>query len=301
MNPTVKVLLPILAFSLCLPNAFAGGEPRILEIELNDRSVYTVPVSASRVTTISFPGAISAIDAALVSTDAKTNGLFQLAHKPGAVFFSVRTLVQGSKTNVNVRSNGKTYILELQDSSEPVLALNFRMPPDDLRRIPVRTGVTPNTLVGLLDKAKAYPLLKTHHPESLEKVDSVAYGPEGHTMDYTDFEIRLEEVFRFDVQDTLVFRVTLKNKTEREITYKRDSFSVRVGDRLYTQSVSDATGSIPPLSESTGYFAITGTPSGGRNDISLKNDFTVLVTRVSPEVPRKTALVPAKSTEGYAK
>jgi hypothetical protein len=49
----------------------------IQDLTLDDHTVYIVPVSGSRVTTISFPSAISAIDAALVTTDAKTAGLFQ--------------------------------------------------------------------------------------------------------------------------------------------------------------------------------------------------------------------------------
>jgi hypothetical protein len=34
-----------------------------------------------------------------------------------------------------------------------------------------------------------------------------------------------------------------------------------------------------PQVASTVYFAITGTPDGGRNELSLKNEFSVLVTR----------------------
>jgi hypothetical protein len=103
--------------------------------------------------------------------------------------------------------------------------------------------------------------------------------------DFNDYEIRIEEVFRFNVDDTLVFHVTLKNKSDREISYLPESFCVRVGNRLYYQSISDAPGVLPPCAASTVYFAITGTPDGGRNELSLKNDFTVLVTRLSPPPP----------------
>jgi hypothetical protein len=44
--------------------------------------------------------------------------------------------------------------------------------------------------------------------------------------------------------------------------------------------VSDAAGLIPPKTEATVYFAVTGTPDGGRNELSLKNEFTVLVERI---------------------
>jgi hypothetical protein len=98
-------------------------------------------------------------------------------------------------------------------------------------------------------------------------------------MNYDDFEIRLEEAFRFDPQDTLVFRVVLRNKTDKEIDYRPQGFSLRVGERLYWQSISDASGVMPPKSDSPAYFASTGTPDGSRNDISVKNDFTVLLAR----------------------
>ena len=64
-----------------------------------------------------------------------------------------------------------------------------------------------------------------------------------------------------------------------------ESFCVRTGNRLYYQSISDAPGVLPPNSASTVYFGITGTPDGGRNELSLKNEFSVLVTRLSPVPP----------------
>ena len=80
--------LAALAFAHAVSTA---GEPKqIQEAELDEHSIYTIPVSFSRVTTVSFPGPISAIDAALVTTDGRISGLFQLAHKPGSYFFSVK-------------------------------------------------------------------------------------------------------------------------------------------------------------------------------------------------------------------
>ena len=118
MNRRTKFsLLTLAMLAFAHASAMAGEPKQIQEAELDEHSIYTVPVSFSRVTTVSFPGPISAIDAALVTTDGKTAGLFQLAHKPGSYFFSVRSLVKGAVTNVNVRWNNKTYVLELQDST----------------------------------------------------------------------------------------------------------------------------------------------------------------------------------------
>jgi len=143
--------------------------------------------------------------------------------------------------------------------------------------------LTPTRLLALLDKAKAFPLLKRHHPDVVDDVDFVAYGNKPSISDFNDFEIRLEEAYRFNKEDTLVFRASLKNKTLQPITYRPGSLAVRIGNRVYHQSVSDASGIIPANAETTVYFAITGTPDGGRNEISVKNNFTVLLERLPPE------------------
>jgi hypothetical protein len=292
MNYPTKLLL-FLFIPAALSVSRAADPKPVQEIELDEHSVYTVPVSLSRVTTISFPGPISAIDAAFVTVDGKTPGLFQLAHKPGSYFFSVRSLAKDAVTNVNVRWNNKTYVLELRESKDPLLSLVFKYKRDSARAAERQRSVTPGVLVGLLDKAKAYPVLKTSHPEALEGVDYVTYGDKPRVMNYNDFEIRLEEVFRFDPQDTLVFRVVLRNKTDKEIDYQPQGFSLRVGERLYWQSISDASGVMPPKSDSPAYFAITGTPDGGHNDISVKNDFTVFVARADSAGPSLPSALPA--------
>jgi hypothetical protein len=308
MNLHAKLLLSCIGFVCAHACLLAGENKPVQELNLDEHSVYTIPVSLSRVTTISFPGPISAIDAALVTIDGKTAGLFQLAHKPGSYFFSVRSLVKDATTNVNVRWNNKTYVLELHESKTPLLSVIFKYQADSRESSLAQRTVTPGMLVGLLDKAKAYPLLKASHPEAVEQVDYVAYGEKPHVMDYNDFEIRLEEVFRFDPQDTLVFRVVLRNKTDKEILYKTQGFSLRVGERLYSQSISDASGVMPPKSDSPAYFAITGTPSGGRNDISTKNDFIVLLatldvkmTSAVQNVPLGDGKAPSHGRGGLAK
>ena len=279
----------------------AADNKQIQERELDERSVCAVPVSFSRVTTVSFPGSISAIDAALVTTDGKTAGLFQLAHKPGSYFFSVRSLVKGATTNVNVRWNNKTYVLELQDSTAPLLSLVFKYSTETAKSSLSGKSVTPGALVGLLDKAKAYPVLKASHPEAVEQVDYMNYGEKAPVMDYNSFEVRLEEVIRFDSQDTLVFRVVLRNKTDREIVYKPQGFSLRVGERVYFQSISDASGVMPPKSDTPAYFAITGTPTGGRNDVSIKNDFSVLLTTLDVAKEKAAQSVRLRYGGGFAK
>ena len=271
---------------LLLTATVALAEPpeAIQRMMLDESAVVTVPVATNRVTTISFPGPITAIDAAGVTADGKTPGQFQLAHTKGSTFLSVRALARKAATNLNIRWNKHTYVFELEESDAPILALNLNDRLESQTVLPA-PPVIPAQLLALLDKAKAFPLLKKQHPDVVAEAEARTFGDTPQVTDFDDYEIRIEEVFRFNPEDTLVFHVTLRNKSDREIRYLPESFCVRVGNRLYYQSISDAPGVLPPESASTVYFGITGTPDGGRNELSLKNDFTVLVTRTSPPPP----------------
>lgn len=275
-----------ISFFVLLAASVAFAEPldAIQRVTLDERVVVTVPVATNHVTTLSFPGPITAIDAVGVTADGKTPGQFQLAHTKGSSFVSVRALARKAATNLNIRWNKRTYVFEIIESDAPVLALNLegQAATEASQPAPV---VSPARLLALLDKAKAFRLLKHQHAEAVADVEARTFGDEPQVTDFNDYEIRIEEVFRFNAEDTLVFHVTLRNKSDREIRYLPESFVVRVGSRLYYQSISDAPGVLPACAASTVYFAITGTPDGGRNELSLKNEFSVLVTRTSPLPP----------------
>lgn len=277
MNPLNSLVVLFLAtVSLAEPN------PSIQSLTLDDRVVITVPVATNRVTTISFPGSISAIDAAGVTIDPKLPGEFLLAHTKGSSFVSVRSLAKKAAANLNIRWNKRTYVFELVESNLPVLALNLeeRRVAQTARAAPL---VSPMRLLALLDKAKSYPLLKQQHPASVAQVEAKTFEDRSEVTDFTDYEIRIAEIFRFNPEDTLVFHVRLRNKSMKEIRYRPDTFAIRAGNRLYHQSISDASGALPANSESTVYFAVTGNPDGGRNELSLKNRFSVFIERFPDE------------------
>jgi hypothetical protein len=278
MKSSINILLCTAAIGMA-----QAAEP-IVRLTLDDAAVVTVPVATNRVTTISFPGPITAIDAANVTADGKTPGEFQIAHTKGESFFSVRALAPKASANLNVRWDRRTYVFELVENNTPVLSLVMegRSEPPVVAPAPL---LTPVQLLSLLDKAKAFELLKRHYPDSVAQSQARTFGDKPQVSDFNDYEIRLEEVFRFDPQDTLVFHVTLRNKSDREIEYLPESFSVRVGNRLYSQSISDSLGQMPPKSDTEVYFAITGSPDGGRNELSLKNEFMIFVTRLAAPLP----------------
>ena len=67
--------------------AHACAATPIKELALDEHEVFPIPIASGRVTTVSFPGPIAALDGAGITTDGKSPALFQLAHKPGAYLF----------------------------------------------------------------------------------------------------------------------------------------------------------------------------------------------------------------------
>ena len=283
---SIVSLLSVTVTVLTAHVALAQPAKEIVKDFLDENVLIVVPVATNRVTTISFPSAITAIDGAGVTVDGKTPGLFQLAHTKGSAFLSVRALFPKASANLNIRWNEHTYVFELTESDHPVLSLNLEAPPT-----PEEAGVghapqvSPLKLLALLDKAKVFPLLKVQQPESVANVDFTTYDGKPLVSDFNDYEIQIEEAFRFNAEDTLVFRLVITNKVDAPLIYQPDSFILRAGNRLYPQSISDGDGTVPPKGRSIVYFAVSGTPDGGRNELSLRNAFTVLVTRLSPPPP----------------
>jgi len=292
MTSNMKRLAISFLTGVCL---IAGAKDKaIQDFVLDEQTIYVIPVSGYRVTTISFPGPISAMDAAQVTIDPQKPAAFLIAHTKGSSFFSVRAEARKATTNVNIRWNNKTYVIELVESDDPLLSVTFQNAPDNSASVEAEP-VTPSRLLALLDKAKAYPVLKAYHPEAVAQVDYRNYEKEPRILDCTNYAVKIAEVFRFNPEDTLIFRVGVTNKTDRELRYAPNGFLLRVGERTYPQSISDASGVVPPHAEAPAYFAVTGTPNGGRNDMSIKNDFFVILDAQTIDPPPPVISVPASA------
>jgi hypothetical protein len=267
----------LLVLLIWLPLAVSAKS--IESLTLDERQVVTVSVSTNRVTTLTFPGPIDAIDVSGVSVDPKIPAAFQMAHTKGSAFLSLRALEAAGNGNINIRWQGATYVFELREDQTPVLCLNLRAAPVTPSVLPA-PRLSAAKALALLDKAKAFPLLKSQHPGVVRGVEVRTFGASTEMVsDAGDYEIGIEEVYRFQEEDSLVFKIVIRNKTDKPLEFDPGSLALRVGARRYPLSVSDASGNVDPKSESKVYFAVTGTPDGGRNELSLKNQFSVELTR----------------------
>jgi hypothetical protein len=137
-----------------------------------------------------------------------------------------------------------------------------------------------------MDKAKAYPLFEKSAPDALA---GVLHAAPNVTNYYENFHVVIRDVWRFEQEDTLIFRLELVNASDSAIYYKPQDLAVRLGDRIYTQSLADASGIMPPKSTMPAFFAITGNGMGGRGNLAPDNKWNVLVVRANASANSSTS------------
>ena len=303
--PCVSIAAAVFAAAAAVSAEEPMNEEKILnmnqfkEYTLAQGEIYKVFVKKDDgATTVTFPSAISKIAGVNVSTDGSSD--FQISAQPGGYYFNLVALREGATGTLTVVFNRKTYILYLvQDNEKAFAAVNFTGGSGSGGASAGDGGaVTPARLLSLIDMAKAYDVLSKRYPTELR--DSTRFAKKA-TFQFEKFQMDLLEVIRFNHEDTLVFKLLLRNDTDEEILYDKFSFSVQTGNRTYYMSAADATGVMPPKSSTYAFFTITGTPEGRRNNLAADNEFRIGVTAQYMEqqaaVPESQTTEQKKETE----
>ena len=294
--PCVSIAAAVFAAAAAVSAEEPMNEKKILnmnqfkEYTLAQGEIYKVFVKKDDgATTVTFPSAISKIAGVNVSVDGSAD--FQISAQPGGYYFNLVALREGATGTLTVVFNRKTYILYLvQDNEKAFAAVNFIGGSGSGGASAGGGAVTPARLLSLIDIAKAYDVLSKRYPTELR--DSTRFTKKA-TFHFEKFQMDLLEVIRFNHEDTLVFKLLLRNDTDEEILYDKFSFSVQAGNRTYYMSAADATGIMPPKSSTYAFFTITGTPEGRRNNLAADNEFRIGVTAQYME---QQAAVPESQT-----
>ena len=283
-----KLFIPLI---LCQMAAFPlfPFEPTAEEIRLQNQyieyrlaqgEIYKIYVKMTDgVTTVQFPSKISEIAGKNISVDGKGTD-FQIAVQPDSYYFSVSAVKPGATGTLTVTYNKQLYILYLIQSDKEAYAsvvfgktANRKNYTDNI--ITKTPKVTPARLISLIDMAKRYEVLKETYPDSVAGVERALFKNRYRCGKY---DIHLDEAIRFEEEDTVIFKLRLNNLTTDEIAYDKHSFSAHAGDGVYYMSISDASGIMPPKSQTYAWFGITSTPRGGRNNLKADNDWLIALT-----------------------
>ena len=279
-----NLLLMISLFTLLSTGRLIAGP--IKQFILDSNIVYTLKISKDgSVTTVMFPSAIQGIYGSNIidnPSKAKKNGAYLLTYQEGNYYFSIKAIRPEQTASLNIVFNRKIYVIKLKSvtKNEAYNSVTFESGGSGAG---VSNGgsskVAPSILVSALDKAKMYPLLLQQYPDN---VANIQYKHRDEVFKYKGYSVRLNAVYRFNDIDTLVFWIILTNSTDKKITYDPANIAVRCGEKIYFSSLAEASGVIPPNGTTQAYFCITGTPDGGKNWLSVDNNFLVLLAADNP-------------------
>lgn len=259
----------------------------IRDLTLDPQQAVELPVSRE-ITTVMFPGAITAVAGADMLIDSGRAAVeveegaaprFHVTHAPGSNFILVRSLQPEAAARLTAIYEGSAYVIELRSvATNSVASAIFKRatapsavkvdaPPEPVKFSP-RIGLS------LLDRARAYPVLVKSLPKAVE---GVTLRAQNRKVELPDLEITVQEVYRFSREDAVVFLLRLKNTTDGVIDLAPSTFAARVSQERFEQSIANGPRMLGPGESADAEFAIVGLPDGTRNDLSADNAFTILI------------------------
>jgi len=278
--------------SLFLTVATASAQPTNRQVWLDPLQVVRVQVAQDRLTTVRFPGPISDLEGAFIAANAEPPARFQASFNPGSEWFSLRALTTNVSATLAVGWNGNVYHLECVESavSSPGVFFNEKPAapaptppapvPPPVSPPPVARATTENRLRDIIETAQSYAgLQKLKSPLRLRDVKRQVLR---RHFAQPDCDILLSQIFDFNADDTLVFEITILNRTAWHLYYTPHSLAVKVGKYHCAASVFAADGFVPARASSTIYFGITGGVRGTPFGLSPDNEFEVVLERAGP-------------------
>lgn len=284
-------------------SSFLKAYPAIMKIDMNENVPLDVPMHAAVTLTIQFPYIIDGLHGAGFTPDiTKAAGEFLISYTAPNNYFSLYPLSDISASrNLNVVVKNKIYVLRPYLVADPnkawtVLIFDdpeknkqFKEPHPRIYKnfLPPKRQLESSTtakIIGLIDTAKMLSQVEEsilnellnvmpHISISLRKND---------IQQYETHRIFLDIVLRHNKFDVLVFGLRVINISQEDIVFNPESFTVRCGEYVYPQVISDFQGKVKPGESAIGYFAIIGTSEGSPNFLSPNNEFRINIDYLNP-------------------
>lgn len=281
MKPNVKTIICVGLVMLVLYQSFVvQGAEAIQEVVLDPLRVTKVPVARDRITTIRFPSPVSDLEGAYLSPDPEPPALFQISFKPGHEYFTIRALATNVNAVLSVGWHGNTYVLALQESPDPILALLFRET-TAATEMPPSSGLTPVRLRTMMQILEHYPEVKAQHPDRLE---GAQYRHVGASLQRPDHVIVIEDLLRFDSEDAVVIRATLINQSPETLYYRPGSLLVGIGANKLVPAARVGSGQVAGCGTEVILLTLVGNHKGTPAGVSIRNAFDVHFDRIG-QVP----------------
>jgi hypothetical protein len=225
---------------------------------LDERIIYTVRIGRDAPTTCVFPGALTALEGAAVATKPDDHADVLLSHQPGTDYFSVRALRDAAFGALNVVFRGQVFALSFTTDGPPDRVVRFLEEPL-MRADAAAKPASAERFAELVARAKQSARLAADDPAL--------------------FIVTVADVFRFEAEDALVFRLRFANHGATPAAYDPQQLAIRAGTTIYPAVWCDGSGAVPPRGHTEVFAVIAGAPGGSRANLGIGERFTVLAPR----------------------
>lgn len=274
------------------------AHPGVFRVPMDDNMPQSVPMHPSVTLTIQFPYEIDGLNGAGFTPDiTKASGEYLISYTAPNRYFSLYPLVDRPEArNLNVVVKDKIYVLRPYLVSNPDkawTALIFTDPEKDSKKADLHPRIhksfkkpkpklQPSStakMIGFMDLTKLLSQLKSPAlKEILNLTPNVSVSlRKDNCTNFGTHRIVLDIVARNNDYDMLVFGLRLINDEKVPLTFNPESFTVRCGNNVYTQAISDFQGKVDPGESAVGYFLILGTAEGTPNYLSPENEFLITI------------------------
>lgn len=212
-----------------------------------------------------------------------------------------RAVRRGTPCYVTVRCGAAIFLFKLEVGDQANLAVIVSDPattgvnkevkeitPDQI--VNSRTVFSAAELVGILSKARQREFLETVNPgiyEGWQQRRGVSL-----TSSTGDVTCTITEVQQWPLKDAIVLRSRLENRGKRVFRFKPVDTHVRVGNRSYGVQLADSSGVIEPGKPAQLDVVLQGNALGGKEYLSVQNDFRIELVEDTTSGPPPNDLLP---------
>jgi len=288
-----------------------------------DGRVHDLTLNTQVVTTVTFPGTITLVSGYGLVLNATAAQELVDSEKQSVVLtretilqpvtivhyaqaspdtLALRAVRKGTPCYLTVRCEASVFLFKLVAGEHANLAVTVADPAasvtNPVREVKVadvmksRTAFSGAELVGILSKARQREFLQTVNPGIYagwrERRGTAMVSLNGEVVS------TITEVQQWPQKDALVLRARVENKGSKEFRFKPVDTKVRVGDRAYAVQLADGNGIVPPGGTSLLDVVLQGNATGGKEFLSIENEFGLEIAADTSPPPPNDLLPPAQ-------
>ena len=269
---------------ILLLSASIAGAQNIGTKVLTPGTSMRIELSPEIATTLLFPGPISGtFGTGLVSNGQTQQGLVQIEHPEGSAVLVLRALNETVRNVLTVLFDGSLYVFRLESGPHPDAAVTFTkidQPVEGVKQVSAedvkaaRLKYDPELLVGLERKARDAALLRKLYPDLYQGYTS---RQADYTSDSGTVKTTVTQLHRFSGEDAIVLEGTVQNETSHPIQFDGRATTVQVANEVHPAKLTDCLRPIPAGATVPIVVVIQGDVDGGRANLSIQNEFRIML------------------------